>query len=238
VNVGTMCVDKYESSVWDLHGNAMLLAKVQDGSVTLADLTSAGATLVSPSPGCSPTFPATFDGTGNWTSPLYAVSVAGVHPTACVSWFQANQACRLSRKRLVRNREWQGAAAGTPDPGGADDGVTTCVTTGSGPADAGARSACISTWGAFDMVGNVYEWVADWGDLADSCTTWAPYGAAYGSDISCVSGPGSNFSNRPGAFIRGGNWGNVPATDAGVFAVAAVFDPSASGIAIGFRCAR
>ena len=75
------------------------------------------------------------------------------------SGYQANQACLLSGNRLLPNREWQGAAAGTPDPGAADDGSTTCVTTGAEPANTGSRSSCKSVWGAFDMIGNVDEWV-------------------------------------------------------------------------------
>ena len=58
----------------------------------------------------------------------YAVSVAGVLPSTCLTWFQAEQACRLSGKRLITNQEWQAAAAGTPDPDDADDGTTTCAT--------------------------------------------------------------------------------------------------------------
>jgi cysteine-rich repeat protein len=70
-----------------------------------------------------------FPDNGQWTavsgssppSPgVYAVSVAGVHPTTCVTWWQAAEACRLSGKRRLTNLEWQDAAADTPDPG--DDG--------------------------------------------------------------------------------------------------------------------
>jgi len=70
-------------------------------------------------------FPATFPNTGNWKaeedskppSPgVFAASVAGVLPSTCLSWFQAEQACALSGKRLATNQEWQRAVAGTPDP--------------------------------------------------------------------------------------------------------------------------
>ena len=68
-----------------------------------------GATDVSPTPAspaahCTPGFPLTFDATGNWTSALFAVSVAGVVPTGCVTWFQAAQACALSGKPLPTSR--------------------------------------------------------------------------------------------------------------------------------------
>jgi formylglycine-generating enzyme required for sulfatase activity len=169
------------------------------------------------------------------------VSIPGVPPNSCVTWFQANQACLLSGKRLLTNREWQGAAAGTPDPGVADDGSTTCVTNSAGPADTGSRASCRSVWGAFDMVGNVNEWVGDWADRAVSCTNWP---ATFGSDLSCFGGPGttgnpgeeSGTLSFPGALNRGGSWSE--GTGAGVFMVDSGTNPSLRSSAIGFRCAR
>jgi len=151
VPVGTFCVDKYEASVWSVPDpttrNKTLVSKLRKGTATLGDLTSAGATQL----GCdfSPfnhaLFPASFPESGNWaplplsdppTPGIYAASVPSVLPSACITWFQSAQACRLSEKRLLTNAEWQDAAAGTPDPGNADDGATTCVTNSAGPAHA------------------------------------------------------------------------------------------------------
>src|SRR5262245_29085026 len=164
VKVGSTCVDTYEASLWQIDpANATLVRRVQTGRATLADLTAGGAILVSPFACTIPDFPPNFPRNGNWTpvpgsnppSPgVYAVSIPGVQPSRCITWFQANQACLLSGKRLLTNREWQGAAAGTPDAA-ADDGATTCATSGIGPADAGSRASCKSAWGAFDMIGNV-----------------------------------------------------------------------------------
>jgi formylglycine-generating enzyme required for sulfatase activity len=112
------------------------------------------------------------------------------------------------------------------------------VTTGVGPADAGSHSGCKSVWGAFDMIGNVSEWVGDWGDSSPSCTNWP---ASLGSDLSCVGGPG-NFDGQsgtlslPGAFVRGG--GFPDGTAAGVFAISVGPDPSQRSPSVGFRCAR
>jgi formylglycine-generating enzyme required for sulfatase activity len=94
----------------------------------------------------------------------------------------------------------------------------------------GARSGCVSDIGHFDMVGNVWEWVADWGDFAPGCTTWS---ATYGTDILCVGGDGS--TNFPGALIRGASFIEGPL--AGVFA-AINRDPSTAAASVGFRCAR
>jgi len=251
VKVGNTCVDTYEASLWQIDPtNTTLVRKVQSGRVTLADLAAGGAVPLSLSACNAMDVLTNFPRTGNWMpvpgsnppSPgIYAVSVAGVQPSRCITWFQANQACLLSGKRLVTNREWQGAAAGTPDPGAADDHSTTCVTTGVGPADTGSRSGCKSVWGAFDMIGNMDEWVADWGDRSVSCTSWP---ASLGGDVSCVGGPGttgnlgeeSGTLNLPGAFSRGGGFSD--GAGAGVFAVNSGVDPSQRSPAIGFRCAR
>ena len=236
VTVGPTCVDTYEASVWQIDpSKTTLVNKVQAGTATLTDLQNGGATQLSPAGPqvcAAPGFPTNFPPNGQWTpvsgsnppSPgVYAVSISGVLPSACVTWFQASQACRLSGKRLARNDEWQDAAAGTPD-------TTDCNISTAGPVNTGARSNCKSNWGAFDMVGNEWEWVADWGDLANGCTSWP---AGFGSDQSCVGGPGSPY--LPGALLRGGGW---TGTNDGVFAVDARDLPSDSSVYIGFRCAR
>ena len=237
VKVGNVCVDKYEASVWSIDpiASKSLVKKVQSGKVRLDDLTEGGATQLSPSLSCLPGYPMNFPATGNWTpvagssppSPgVYAVSVPGVLPSACVTWFQAEQACAISGKRLATNQEWQQAAAGTPD--GAP-----CVVSAMVPGNTGANAGCVSRWGAFDMVGNAFELVADWGDLANGCTNWS---MTFGSDLSCVGGPGSGFSGFPGMVFRGGFHND--GANAGVFAIDGDNLLSDSFIDVGFRCAR
>jgi hypothetical protein len=248
VLVGTTCVDTYEASAWQIApDNTALVAKVKAGTATLATLTAGGAVQFAPAATCAgpSDYGINFPNTGNWTPVLgssppspgvYAVSIPGVHPSACITWFQANQACLLSGKRLLTNREWQGAAAGTPDPG-TDNGTTDCAVSSAGPVNTGSRSNCKSAWGVFDMVGNVDEWVADWADLASNCTDWTTSAGIPGGDQSCFGGPGgASSSSLPGALIRSGYWNG--GTFAGVFTVFAGIDPSNSRTGIGFRCAR
>jgi formylglycine-generating enzyme required for sulfatase activity len=230
VHVGAVCVDKYEASVWEIPAtNTRLIKSVQKGKLTsaaeLSGGTQRGVTGDDYGAGCPDT--------GNGCKDFYAVSIAGVTPSANLTWFQAAAACRNASKRLATNQEWQMAALGTPDPG-TDNDTSDCNVSfdaGLDPTNTGSRSLCVSDTGNFDMVGNLWEWVADWGDRATSCTNWS---ATYGTDVSCVAGTGS--VNLPGALFRGGDLDI--GTDAGVFAVNGLGAPSVSNFNIGFRCAR
>src|SRR5439155_25244730 len=105
--------------------------------------------------------PATLPASGQWkpllrSSPpspgVYALSIHGVPPSACIDWFQAAQACRVSGKRLATNLEWQDAAAETPDPGNTPE-ANDCNTNSRGPSNTGSRRNCKSSWSGFDRVG-------------------------------------------------------------------------------------
>ncbi len=224
VKVGPLCVDKYEASVWQNAG----------GTGTQYGDTGAPFNLTA--------YPGGFPANGNWTTQVYAVSKAGVLPSTSVTWFQAQQACALSGKRLLTNAEWQMAAAGTPDPGTSDDGSTTCDTNSANPVNTGSRSACVSNWGVNDMVGNVWESVADW--MQGNTNPWAPStgtaGASYGADFMYGTNPamsqGTGSTNFPAALFRGGYWND--GTTAGVFALGAIAGPASSSSSFGFRCAR
>ncbi|MBI3353458.1 MAG: SUMF1/EgtB/PvdO family nonheme iron enzyme, partial [Nitrospirae bacterium] len=150
VKVGNLCVDKYEASIWS----------AADGTGTAYGVF-----------GGQTAYPGGFPANGNWTTPVYAVSRAGVLPSTSVTWFQAQQACALSGKRLLTNAEWQMAAAGTPDPG-TDNGSTDCAVASASAVNTGSRSNCVSKWLVNDMVGNVWEWVADW--MQGNTNPWAP----------------------------------------------------------------
>jgi sulfatase-modifying factor enzyme 1 len=230
VQVGPICVDKFEASVWVVDpANTALIKKVKTGTATEAGLIAGGAT----QGGVGDSgYPCNAD--GNDCSQIFALSIPGVTPSVFITWFQAQQACFNSGKRLLTNAEWQAAAAGTPALA-TDNGTTDCHVGGAplAPVDTGSRSACVSRFGVFDMVGNVEEWVADWVP-ASSGGCAAPL---FGFNLNCL-GLDTHAAGTT-AVYRGGRFGG--SSLAGVFAINGA-NPSLPVIApfdfLGFRCGR
>ncbi|MBI5517557.1 MAG: SUMF1/EgtB/PvdO family nonheme iron enzyme [Deltaproteobacteria bacterium] len=208
-------------------------------------------------------YPGSFPGNGQWTAPLYARSQARIRdprpPSAYLTWFQANDACRLSGKRLPTGDEWLSAARGTPDPETAalgDGREGRCLTNVTGPSRTGGRGrepgriGCESHWGAQDMIGNLQEWTTEWyagahtdntrGGLHSASTT-PGWPAGYNGDGTWQVGgvihafPSSPLNAAiPSAVLRGGGFGS--SERAGIFAVSIEAAPSNLSPAIGFRC--
>jgi hypothetical protein len=232
---GAGCMDKFEASVWRLPNptttNRALVARIQEGKATAADLTAGGATQLGT--GHNDNYAPCADSGQNCIDDIFAVSLAGVQPSANITWFQAQAACESAGKRLPSNAEWQAAVAGTPDPG-PDDGKTDCNTASAFNAiPAGSRSGCQSARGAFDMVGNLDEWVADWVPRSTGCGTWGT-GVSPTGDDQCMAG--AETTGEPGALLRGGSF--VSGSLAGPLAVLGSAPPSLPSVTIGFRCAR
>ena len=233
VVAGTVCLDTYESSVWRVPDptttNALLVRKIQLGTVTRADLTAGGATQLGTAG--DDYAPCARNGQ-NCANDIYAVSLPSEVPSAFITWFQAQEACANAGKRLPTSAEWQVGANGTPDPG-PDNGTTDCNTaSGGGPSLTGARSSCVSARGAFDMVGNLAEWVADWVPASTMCPGWA----SFSNDDMCLAGA-STTTNTPGALLRGGAFASLGGPHAGPLAIRD-FPPFRSPSFVGFRCAR
>lgn len=232
VPAGTVCLDKYEESVWRVPNssttNAMLVRRIQLGFATRTELLAAGATQVGMT--IDDFAPCDDDGQ-NCANDIYAVSLPAAIPSAHITWFQAQEACANAGKRLPTNAEWQIGANGTPDAG-PDNGSSDCNTANGGSLTlTGARSRCVSARGAFDMVGNLFEWVADWAPLSTTCTNWG----TFSDDVMCLAGANTN-SPGPGALLRGGSY--LSGATAGPLTVIATVAPSRSEDLIGFRCAR
>ncbi len=111
---------------------------------------------------------------GRWLERRYD-RLAPPRPHAAVihvCWFEADAYCRWAGRRLPTEAEWEAAAAAAP---GALEKST--YPWGKAPADAeranlygalgdtadvGAFAAGDSAWGCRQMLGNVWEWTADW----------------------------------------------------------------------------
>jgi formylglycine-generating enzyme required for sulfatase activity len=202
--------------VWRVTDPAVV-KKIQKGKATLADLS--GSTQLGV--GGDDYAPCTDNGQ-NCANDIYAVSLPGVTPSADITWFQAQEACANAGKRLPTSAEWQVGANGTPDP---------CNTDTGSPSLTGSHGSCISARGAFDMVGNVAEWVADWVPLSTDCPGWD----TFSDDLMCLAGASTTRSG-PGALIRGGQPFGGPIS--GPLAVVGSVEPFRSEDFVGFRCAR
>ena len=158
-----------------------------------------------------------------------------------MTWFQAAAACALAGKHLCTNGQWQVAAFGTPD-----DSVS-CNISSKAAEKAGSRTGCVSHFGAYDMVGNLWEWVDLWGQAGkgwmtkegEKATPWPS--SAYAGDathnIDGRASAGSGWVNgSPVTANRGGSWSG--GTSAGVFAVSLSDGPAHWDADTGARCCR
>ena len=111
-------------------------------------------------------YPAGFPVSGDPTVDLYACSLAGMMPSAYLSWHRAQWACQAQGKRLCTGAEFSKACVGpefTRYPYGGGFFTSYCNDgwgAESSLAETGAYAICESGEGIFDMSGNLGEWVA------------------------------------------------------------------------------
>lgn len=182
-----------------------------------------------------------------------AVSEPGKTPWRYISQNQAAVACAKAGKRLPTNKEWLAASLGTPDKasGWQSSDCQVANNWDSQPGESGSGAECRSAAGAFDMIGNVWEWVDGTiyeGSYHDKVLPQQGYVNAV-DDEALPSATNSeiadeNYNNdylwikRSGtrAFARGGYWDNQ--AEAGQYSLYLVFEPSFAGPGIGFRCVK
>jgi len=246
VQSGPLCVDKYEASIWETK-DPKLIEQIKQGTVC------------SPPKGANQKGVLGFDyslpctDNGGKCTVIFALSLPKLNPAEATNWFIAAAACRNSGKRLLTNGEWQAAALGTPDPGKVDTPPQCNI--GTSVALTGTRSNCFSDVGAYDMAGNVAEWVQDWGSVAvTGATNWGVWSPNFGNDRVQIGGspippgqqPPTPFKDQwllPGATLRGGSYapgsaGNLEG--AGVYAIDQNGSVASYGSSkgVGFRCGK
>jgi preprotein translocase subunit YajC len=86
-----------------------------------------------------------------------------VIPQGNVSFQEAQELCKKKGKRLCTQDEWQWACSGLEGytyPYGWNRDDTKCNTDGAVTIErSGSRHNCVSKYGGYDMVGNIFEWV-------------------------------------------------------------------------------
>ena len=164
------------------------------------------------------------------------------YPVIYVSWDDAKAYCSWADRRLPTEAEWEKAASWDDEhqkknvyPWG--DSIECSLANYLGKENGcvgdttpvGSYPTGISPYGALDMAGNVWEWVADWYD--------ANYYVTLGENASNPRGPASGQYH----VLRGGAWGG--ARNSGnhdLRSADRVGDDLANSyyVVIGFRCAR
>jgi formylglycine-generating enzyme required for sulfatase activity len=181
------------------------------------------------------------------------ISLANARPWRFISQAQAMSACAKAGKRLPTDEEWYLASLGTPDKE-KDWTMDDCQVKNNWDSQPGLTSSaknCVSAAGAYDMIGNIWEWVK--GEIKNGYyndTKLPPSGYIKSVDTSGlpletdikIADPNFNGDylwikdTETRGIARGGYWNNQG--EAGIYSMYLVSLPSFTGTGVGFRCAK
>lgn len=217
VNLDGFWIDQTEVT------NRMYLQCMQEGSCTAPAYYQGGAKTLLGGAGKNPQY--TLPNAKVLTYEQYTLPDIADFPTVNVSWDQAQAYCKWAGRQLPTEAQWEKAARGTDSrtyPWGEQAPDRTLLNNYfEGPVQVGSYPDGSSPYGALDMAGNVWEYVADWYDR----------GFYANSPADNPTGPaaGAQHVVRGGAWYSAGMVSTIYRTYEGA--------KEASLSRIGFRCA-
>ncbi len=136
-------------------------------------------------------------------------------PVVCITWYQAMQYCKAYGMSLPTEAQWEYVAKAGDSKSGTDRSV---LSRRDGPQKINNRSP--NSWGVYDMLGNVWEWIYDWYDPVSYTydSGMDPKGSVVG--LYRVIRGGGWYSNASQARVTNRQW----------------FSPDFAEVSIGFRC--
>ena len=142
-------------------------------------------------------------------------------PADSMTWDEAQTYCQATGVRLPTEAEWEYAARAGSTSGRYGE-LDQIAWYGVNSADKTheVMQKAPNAWKLYDMLGNVWEWTADWYTAHPDATSSDPHGPVTGKI----------------RVLRGGSWGNGPAFVR--LSVRSGNEPENRSNVVGFRCSR